>query len=125
MPSDMTDPVIVAAESCGRDAWTHGVSIDGAHAYSDQPHIQQAWRAGWMVAKNKDYHKRGELPPVLLGREAYREFASSIKSDFRYFRSGQGQKFLDAVIASHDARKFEIPQGARRRAISSCECQTG
>jgi len=42
---------------------------------------------------------------------AYREFVSSVKLDLRYFRSGQGEKLLNAVIASHDARKIVIPQG--------------
>jgi hypothetical protein len=60
-------------------------------------------------------------PPVLQGREAYREFASSAKSDLRYFRSSQGQKFLDAVIASHHVRKDVIPPGTTRwRARLGC-----
>jgi hypothetical protein len=34
----------------GREAWAHGVSLDSARAYSNHPHIQAAWCAGWKKA---------------------------------------------------------------------------
>lgn len=50
-----------AAEACGRDAWAHGVSIDGARAYSERNHIKHAWCNGWMEAENEQRKRRGEL----------------------------------------------------------------
>lgn len=53
------------ARSYGRNAWAHGVSIDGARSYSEREHIQQAWRIGWMEAENE---QRGKSGSVFYGR---------------------------------------------------------
>jgi hypothetical protein len=42
-----------AAEIHGKAAWAQGVVIDGARAYSDRPHIQAAWRDGWLKADDR------------------------------------------------------------------------
>jgi hypothetical protein len=44
------DPEREAADAHGRDAWTHGVGLEGARAYSDRPAIQAAWCDGWSKA---------------------------------------------------------------------------
>lgn len=53
MPTETADSERAAAEAYGRDAWAHGVNIDGARAYSERDQIRQAWRDGWMAAENE------------------------------------------------------------------------
>ena len=41
--------------------WAHGgVSIEGRRAYSDRPHIQKAWKEGWIKAENAQRERNGE-----------------------------------------------------------------
>jgi hypothetical protein len=60
---------------------------------------------------NGDVARPNLYPDVMKGRSAYREFAASAKLDLRYFRGGQGQKFLDHLAETHRDRVLAIPEG--------------
>lgn len=47
-----TETERVCAEAHGIDAFRNGVIEDACRAYSDRPHIQEAWKVGWRKARD-------------------------------------------------------------------------